>query len=77
MAYSKEKLKINGDLRIPLFQIILNSKCIKHVFAYLEFTVDFIYRCLVSLNSLMGIPDSVKISASWTELCYIYFCNSR
>jgi len=51
---------------IPLCHTILNSKCIKQMFAYLEFTVDFIHKCLVRLNILMAIPDSVKIGASVT-----------
>lgn len=70
---------VNFKMRflIPLFRTILNSKCIKQMFAYLEFTVDFIYRCLMSLNSLMGVPDSVNIRASVIKLCCVCFCTSR
>jgi hypothetical protein len=36
------------------------------MFACLEFTVDFIYKHFMSLNSFMGVQDSVRISADET-----------
>jgi hypothetical protein len=45
---------------IPFFHTILNSKCIKQMFAYLEFPVDFIYTCLMRLNSLMAVQYQIQ-----------------
>jgi hypothetical protein len=58
MAYSKARLKSNGNRASPLFQAILNRKCITEMFIYMNFAIGFAKHISISLTSFLGIQNS-------------------
>jgi hypothetical protein len=54
MAYSKANLKSNDGNAFPIFEIILNRKHVRQMFAYSDYAVGFIQTFLLALPVVWG-----------------------
>jgi hypothetical protein len=74
MAYSKAKLKSNGDETSPSFKTILNRKCIRQIFTYVH-VANFCKNCR-EFHYVSDIINTKHIYLSYHKNEVPGFCKS-
>ena len=72
MACITANLTSNGDIVSPFFQTTLSRKHVRQLFAYPDSAIGFIWTHFIILPSIMGVPDSMRISYKLSLLTASY-----